>query len=173
MPPAREEVPLTQTSTEPAGSSGATTQNQLLCCKSIDKLIADADAPGHRLEKKLGPVVADRAGHRRHHRLGHFRSHGHRRGRRTFRGAVYPARAGARPVHKFPANGKHCRSADAWPPGGRAVDCDFISSGGGGLQLRRTVLRRTGFHDSDCRQRVHLLVRHARRNLSPGSSAGI
>ena len=55
LPPAREEVPLTQTSTEPAGSSGATTQNQLLCCKSIDKLIADADAPGHRLEKKLGP----------------------------------------------------------------------------------------------------------------------
>src|SRR6201984_2980760 len=28
---------------------------QLLCCNSIDKLIADADEPGHRLEKKLGP----------------------------------------------------------------------------------------------------------------------
>jgi APA family basic amino acid/polyamine antiporter len=54
-PSAREEVSLTQTSTEPAGPSATTTQNQLLCCKSIDKLIADADAPGHRLEKKLGP----------------------------------------------------------------------------------------------------------------------
>src|SRR5438270_7419704 len=32
-----------------------TTGSQLLCCKSIDKLIADADEPGHRLEKKLGP----------------------------------------------------------------------------------------------------------------------
>ena len=31
------------------------TRSQLLCCKSIDKLIADADEPGHRLEKKLGP----------------------------------------------------------------------------------------------------------------------
>jgi APA family basic amino acid/polyamine antiporter len=53
--PAREEVSLTQTSTEPAGPSNPAQQNQLLCCKSIDKLIADADAPGHRLEKKLGP----------------------------------------------------------------------------------------------------------------------
>ncbi len=50
-----EEVSLTQTSTEPAGPSIPAQQNQLLCCKSIDKLIADADAPGHRLEKKLGP----------------------------------------------------------------------------------------------------------------------
>jgi len=55
LPPAREEVSLTQTSTEPAGPSPTAEQNQLLCCKSIDKLIADADAPGHRLEKKLGP----------------------------------------------------------------------------------------------------------------------
>ena len=55
LPPAREEVSLTQTSTEPAGPSNPAQQNQLLCCKSIDKLIADADAPGHRLEKKLGP----------------------------------------------------------------------------------------------------------------------
>jgi basic amino acid/polyamine antiporter, APA family len=54
-PSAWEEVSLTQTSTEPAGPSIPAQQNQLLCCKSIDKLIADADAPGHRLEKKLGP----------------------------------------------------------------------------------------------------------------------
>jgi hypothetical protein len=32
-----------------------TSENQLLCCKSIDKLIAEADEPGHRLKKTLGP----------------------------------------------------------------------------------------------------------------------
>ena len=29
--------------------------NQLFACKSIDKLIADAEDPGHRLKKTLGP----------------------------------------------------------------------------------------------------------------------
>jgi basic amino acid/polyamine antiporter, APA family len=29
--------------------------NQLLCCKSIDKLISEADRPEHRLKKTLGP----------------------------------------------------------------------------------------------------------------------
>ena len=29
--------------------------SQLLCCKSIDKLVAEADAPEHRLKKTLGP----------------------------------------------------------------------------------------------------------------------
>jgi APA family basic amino acid/polyamine antiporter len=29
--------------------------NQLLCCKSIDKLLAEADQPEHRLRKALGP----------------------------------------------------------------------------------------------------------------------
>jgi basic amino acid/polyamine antiporter, APA family len=32
-----------------------TSDNQLLCCKSIDKLISDADNPEHRLKKSLGP----------------------------------------------------------------------------------------------------------------------
>ena len=32
-----------------------TSDSQLLCCKSIDKLIAEADEPGHRLKKTLGP----------------------------------------------------------------------------------------------------------------------
>ena len=35
--------------------SARTSDNQLLCCKSIDKLIAEADEPGHRLKKTLGP----------------------------------------------------------------------------------------------------------------------
>ena len=32
-----------------------TSKNQLFCCKSIDKLIAEADEPEHRLKKTLGP----------------------------------------------------------------------------------------------------------------------
>src|SRR6202022_772953 len=32
-----------------------TSDHQLLCCKSIDKLIAEAYEPGHRLKKTLGP----------------------------------------------------------------------------------------------------------------------
>ena len=35
--------------------SARTSDHQLLCCKSIDKLIAEADEPGHRLKKTLGP----------------------------------------------------------------------------------------------------------------------
>jgi basic amino acid/polyamine antiporter, APA family len=40
--------PLAKTEAQPSGS-------QLLRCKSIDKLIADANEPGKRLEKSLGP----------------------------------------------------------------------------------------------------------------------
>ena len=39
--------------TEPARRIAGT--NQLLCCKSIDKLISEADRPEHRLRKTLGP----------------------------------------------------------------------------------------------------------------------
>jgi basic amino acid/polyamine antiporter, APA family len=41
-------TPLAKTEARNSGS-------QLLCCKSIDKLIADANEPGKRLEKSLGP----------------------------------------------------------------------------------------------------------------------
>ena len=36
-------------------AGGRTSSSQLLCCKSIDKLIAEADEPEHRLKKTLGP----------------------------------------------------------------------------------------------------------------------
>jgi APA family basic amino acid/polyamine antiporter len=47
------QLPTTTNHTEQA----ATPQNgsQLLCCKSIDKLIAEAEEPGRRLQKTLGP----------------------------------------------------------------------------------------------------------------------
>jgi APA family basic amino acid/polyamine antiporter len=45
----RRRNPLAQTPT------AYTSEHQLLCCKSIDKLIAEAGEPGHRLKKSLGP----------------------------------------------------------------------------------------------------------------------
>ncbi len=43
------------TTTPLARTEARNTGSQLLCCKSIDKLIADANEPGKRLEKSLGP----------------------------------------------------------------------------------------------------------------------
>src|SRR5713101_8415701 len=40
--------------TEPADVV-RTSDNQLLCCKSIDKLISESQSPGQRLQKTLGP----------------------------------------------------------------------------------------------------------------------
>ena len=59
----------------PANSQNGTLRtsgSQLFCRKSIDKLISDSENPEHRLKKTLGPVVAHRAGHRRHHGSGIF-----------------------------------------------------------------------------------------------------
>ncbi|MGC1374468.1 MAG: amino acid permease [Candidatus Sulfotelmatobacter sp.] len=50
---------MSQPSTEPAETDRTptirTSNNQLFCCKSIDKLIAESEAPGQRLKKTLGP----------------------------------------------------------------------------------------------------------------------
>jgi len=45
---------LSQPSTEPAATV-RTSDNQLFCCKSIDKLISESETPGQRLQKTLGP----------------------------------------------------------------------------------------------------------------------
>ena len=42
--------------TNHASQSVRTSENQLFCCKSIDKLIADSEEPERRLKKSLGPV---------------------------------------------------------------------------------------------------------------------
>jgi APA family basic amino acid/polyamine antiporter len=51
---------LSQPSTEPAApvrtSPVRTSDNQLFCCKSIDKLISDSEDPERRLKKTLGPI---------------------------------------------------------------------------------------------------------------------
>ena len=44
--------------TEPAKPSSEvirTSEHQVFCCKSIDKLISESEAPGQRLQKTLGP----------------------------------------------------------------------------------------------------------------------
>jgi APA family basic amino acid/polyamine antiporter len=46
---------LSQSPTEP-GATVYTSDSQLFCCKSIDKLISDSEAPERRLKKTLGPV---------------------------------------------------------------------------------------------------------------------
>jgi len=45
---------LSQPTTEPAAVI-RTSDNQLFCCKSIDKLISESEAPGQKLQKTLGP----------------------------------------------------------------------------------------------------------------------
>lgn len=44
------------TTTEQASKTVRTSENQLFCCKSIDKLISDSEEPERRLKKTLGPV---------------------------------------------------------------------------------------------------------------------
>ena len=59
-----ESSPLQETSTacteptpaQPEAQSVRTSDNQLFCCKSIDKLISDSEEPDRRLKKTLGPV---------------------------------------------------------------------------------------------------------------------
>ena len=45
---------MPQSATEPDAATQPL-KNQLLCCKSIDKLISEAEDPEHRLSKSLGP----------------------------------------------------------------------------------------------------------------------
>jgi APA family basic amino acid/polyamine antiporter len=45
----------TPTTGPPPNKSVRTSNNQLFCCKSIDKLISESESPGQRLQKTLGP----------------------------------------------------------------------------------------------------------------------
>ena len=48
-------MPQTPVNTHPGNEPIRTSDRQLFCCKSIDKLIAEANEPGHKLKKTLGP----------------------------------------------------------------------------------------------------------------------
>src|ERR1700730_7264047 len=52
----RRPNPLAQPSTNHKTTPARTSDNQLLCCKSIDKLISDSEEPERRLKKTLGPI---------------------------------------------------------------------------------------------------------------------
>ncbi len=121
--------------------------------------------PAPPAEQDARPVVADGARHRRHHRLGYLHPYRHSGCRRIFPSPIPSARAGARRHYEFSAHRQHGRSADARSSTGGPVDCDFVLAGRGCVQFCRIVLRRTGVDDSDCGQRIHLLVRDARRNF--------
>ena len=47
---------MAQTPTTANQGSPRTSDNQLFCCKSIDKLISDSEEPDRKLKKTLGPV---------------------------------------------------------------------------------------------------------------------
>jgi APA family basic amino acid/polyamine antiporter len=55
--PSRRDHPLSEpiTTEPPSKEVIRTSESQLFCCKSIDKLIAEAESPGQRLQKTLGP----------------------------------------------------------------------------------------------------------------------
>ena len=48
-------MPQTPVNTHPGNEPIRTSDRQSFCCKSIDKLIAEANEPGHKLKKTLGP----------------------------------------------------------------------------------------------------------------------
>src|SRR6202142_2698111 len=54
-PAVRRQLFLSQSSPDPAATVYAS-DNQLFCCKSIDKLISDSEDPERRLKKTLGPI---------------------------------------------------------------------------------------------------------------------
>ena len=138
-----------------------TSDNQLLCCKSIDKLIAEADEPGHRLQEDAGPVVAYGAGHRRDHRLGDICLDRDGCGRRALRGSFDPARASA-----GSASATYCGTGSTAgalmhgrPPAGPSIAISFLLVAVA-CSFAGLVLRRTGVDDSDRGQRLHLFLRN-------------
>ena len=135
--------------------------SQLFRVKSIDKLIADADRPEHRLKKTLGPWSLTALGIGAIIGSGIFVLTGTAAAGENLPGAFNPPRASSRHHRKFPAAWRHSRGSDARTPARGAVHRNLIFAGGGRVQLCGAVLCRAGVHDSDCRQRVHILLRHA------------
>src|SRR6185503_17041285 len=41
---------------EPTAATNRSSERQIFCCKSIDKLISDSEDPDRRLKKTLGPI---------------------------------------------------------------------------------------------------------------------
>ena len=154
---------LSPSPTEPAATV-RTSDNQLFCCKSIDKLIAESEAPGQRLQKTLGPWSLTALGIGAIIGSGIFVLTGTAAAGEYFQ-APPSARASSRYHRELSAHRRHFRRPYARTSAGRPLHRHLVFPGRHGLQLRRTVLCRTGLDDSHRRQRLHLLLRDARRNL--------
>ena len=114
--------------TETLGTTtGQLLDNQLLCCKSIDKLIAEADDPGHRLKKTLGPWSLTALGIGAIIGSGIFVLTGHCGCGRALRGSVHSARAGSGPDFALPAHGSTAGALmHGRPPAGPSIAISFL-----------------------------------------------
>jgi hypothetical protein len=134
--------------------------NQLLRTKSIDALIAASEEPDRRLKKSLGVWSLIALGVGAVIGSGIFTVTGTAAaGEHFLAKSIFKA-----PVFDLLLNGGNCNYAQR-PAGRGSGHLGVFRIGGHRLRIRRHLLRRAGLHDPHRRQRVHLFLRHAGRNL--------
>ena len=89
-------MPEIPTTSSESNATIRTSDNQLFCCKSIDKLISDSEESRAAVEKNTRPGFPDCPRHRRGDWLGHFHRHRHGHRRTEVRYLLHPQRAAAR-----------------------------------------------------------------------------
>ena len=123
---------------------------------------------GQAAAQDAGSVEPDGVRHRRRDRLRHLHPHRHGGGGRD---AAAQIRSCTRRCSICCCTARNAVSHDR-AAGRGPGDLAVVSADGDRLRFRGAVLRGTGLHDPDRRQRLHLRLRDAGRDLSPGSSAG-
>ena len=131
---------------------------QLFRTKSIEQLVREAGPPGASVAPRAGSLVDGGARHRRDHRHGDLHPDRDSGGRGDLRGRVLAEGALARPA--APRLGGHGPDGTAR---GRTCRGRLLRPGGSGLRAGGLLLRRAVFGHPDCRQRLHLHLRDARR----------
>ena len=143
--------------------------SQLLARKSIDKLIRDSEEPEHSLKKTLGPWSLTALGIGAVIGSGIFTVIGTAMAGQKF---DTPNIRDTPLMHYLSAPHRHGRPAGRGPGAGA-----LAGAGGHRLRLHRTLLCRTGLHDSHRRLGLHLYLRHAGRagrlDHRLGSDSGI
>ena len=142
-----------------------TADSQLLCCKSIDKLISDSENPSDRLSKTLGPWSLTALGIGAIIGSGIFVLTGTAAAGEYFQApSILHAQVLDLIVNFLRTGSSAGALMHGRPPAGPSIAISFflvaIACSFAGL-----VLRRTGLDDPDRGQRLHLFVRDARRNL--------
>ena len=131
------------TTTEPPSKDVVrTSDNQLFCCKSIDKLIAEAEEPGQRLKKTLGPWSLTALGIGAIIGSGIFVLTGTAAAGEYFQAPSILHAQVLDIIVNFLRGGGTAQRSDARASAGRAFDRDFIFPGGDCLQFRRTCAMR-------------------------------